>query len=48
MATKKTPSVAQDFATVFALLEPHMALLDSCLRGQLDSFEPEIREMAAY
>lgn len=36
------------FATVFALLSPHMAELDRFLRGQLASFEPEIRAMADY
>ncbi len=39
---------AQDFATVFARLKPHMASLDVFLRAQLDAFEPEIREMADY
>lgn len=36
------------FATVFALLSPHMAELDRFLRGQLAAFEPEIRAMADY
>lgn len=36
------------FAPVFALLAPHMAELDRFLRGQLASFEPEIRAMADY
>jgi octaprenyl-diphosphate synthase len=40
--------MAQDFATVFARLKPHMAALDVFLRGQLAAFEPEIREMADY
>lgn len=40
--------IAQDFAAVFAQLKPHMAALDVFLRGQLSSFEPEIREMADY
>lgn len=39
---------AQDFATVFARLKPHMAALDLFLRGQLAAFEPEIRGMADY
>ena len=39
---------AQDFATVFARLRPHMAELDVFLRGQLAAFEPEIRDMADY
>ena len=36
------------FAPVFALLAPHMVELDRFLRGQLASFEPEIRAMADY
>lgn len=36
------------FASVFALLQPHMAELDRFLRGQLPAFEPEIRAMADY
>ena len=39
---------AQDFATVFARLKPHMGALDVFLRNQLASFEPEIRDMADY
>ncbi len=39
---------AQDFATVFARLKPHMAELDVFLRKQLTAFEPEIRDMADY
>lgn len=38
----------QDFASVFAVLKPHMAALDQHLRAQLVEFEPEIREMADY
>jgi len=41
-------TVAQDFAAVFALLKPQMALLDAFLHAQMSGFEPEIREMAAY
>lgn len=36
------------FASVFLQLKPHMAELDRFLRGQLVSFEPEIRAMADY
>jgi octaprenyl-diphosphate synthase len=36
------------FASVFALLTPHMAELDRFLRSQIASFEPEIRAMADY
>jgi len=39
---------AQDFATVFARLKPHMSELDVFLRQQLVAFEPEIRDMADY
>lgn len=42
------PTTTNGFATVFARLKPHMASLDVFLRGQLASFEPEIREMADY
>ncbi len=38
----------QGFATVFALLRPHMAQLDRFLAEQIESFEPEIRKMADY
>jgi octaprenyl-diphosphate synthase len=41
-------ATAQDFATVFARLKPHMGALDVFLRSQLEAFEPEIREMADY
>jgi len=50
-ATTTNPSdqvLAQDFATVFARLKPHMATLDVFLRSQLAAFEPEIRDMADY
>ena len=47
--TVSTPvSRPHAFATVFALLTPHMAELDRFLRGQMSSFEPEIRGMADY
>lgn len=42
------PSPNPAFAGVFAHLAPHMAELDLFLHGQLDSFEPEIRDMADY
>ncbi|ACB73926.1 polyprenyl synthetase family protein [Opitutus terrae] len=44
----ETASVAQAFASVFALLKPHMAALDTFLAGQISAFEPEIRSMADY
>ena len=51
--TDRSPNVFagagnQDFAAVFTLLKPHMAALDVHLHAQLESFEPEIREMADY
>ncbi|MBL9201972.1 MAG: polyprenyl synthetase family protein [Opitutaceae bacterium] len=36
------------FAGVFALVAPYMGELDRYLRGQLGSFEPEIRTMVDY
>jgi octaprenyl-diphosphate synthase len=45
-ATADTKSNA--FTGVFATLVPHMAELDRFLHGQLEAFEPEIREMADY
>jgi octaprenyl-diphosphate synthase len=49
-ATAANPPAAsvRDFAGIFARVAPHMAKLDDFLRAQLDSFEPEIREMADY
>ena len=41
-------SVSAAFSGVFAHLSPHMAELDRVLRGELASFEPEIRAMADY
>lgn len=46
-ATPSSPPV-RDFAGVFARVAPHLSALDHFLRGQLDAFEPEIREMADY
>src|SRR3982751_6710882 len=36
------------FASVFALLAPHMGALDRFLHEQLTAFEPEIRTMVDY
>lgn len=47
-AAPPPPSPARDFAGVFSRVAPHMAALDIFLRGQLEAFEPEIREMADY
>lgn len=53
MSSVASPAATADpkshtFASVFALLGPHMAELDRFLRGQLAAFEPEIRAMADY
>ncbi len=45
------PAISQssrDFPELFQRLSPQMAALDRFIRGQVDNFEPEIREMAAY
>ncbi len=42
------PAKTHAFASVFALLAPHMTELDRFLRGQLGAFEPEIRTMVDY
>jgi len=47
-ATPTISAIPHAFAPVFALLAPHMVELDRFLRGQLTSFEPEIRAMADY
>lgn len=39
---------AHAFGAVFARLKPHMAELDRFLAGQVEEFEPEIRDMADY
>jgi octaprenyl-diphosphate synthase len=41
-------SKSHAFASVFAMLAPHMAELDRFLQGQLADFEPEIRAMVDY
>lgn len=47
-----TPSVApqapRDFGELFQRVRPQMAALDGFMRSQVECFEPEIREMAAY
>lgn len=50
MKSVANPAAAVDtkahaFATVFALLEPHLAEFDRFLHGELAEFEPEIRAM---
>lgn len=47
-ATKRPAAKPHAFASVFAMLSPHMAELDRFLRGQLGAFEPEIRTMVDY
>ena len=37
-----------DFTALFQRMSPQMAALDRFIRSQVDNFEPEIREMAAY
>jgi len=53
MSSAAKPAATADskshaFASVFAMLAPHMAELDRFLHGQLAAFEPEIRTMADY
>ncbi len=48
MSRAASHDVPHAFADAFGLLRPHFAALDICLRKQLTSFEPEIREMADY
>jgi octaprenyl-diphosphate synthase len=46
-----TPSFSQpprDFNELFQRVDPQMAALDRFMRGQVERFEPEIRQMAAY
>ncbi len=38
----------RDFGELFHRVGPQMAALDVFMRGQVERFEPEIREMAAY
>lgn len=38
----------RDFAGLFQRIQPQMTALDRFMRGQVELFEPEIREMAAY
>ncbi|HWA86597.1 MAG TPA: polyprenyl synthetase family protein [Opitutus sp.] len=46
--TEAAPRTAHAFASIFARLTPHLAELETCLRSQIESFEPEIRAMADY
>ena len=51
MSSVASPAVSPKshaFAGVFSLLSVHMSELDRFLRGQLGSFEPEIRTMVDY
>ena len=38
----------RDFSELFQRVSPQMAALDRFMRGQVERFEPEIRDMAAY
>lgn len=47
----KTPALSQsprDFNDLFQRVRPQMTALDCFMRGQVEQFEPEIRDMAAY
>ena len=45
----KSSSVSShDLDGLFHRVRPHLAALDGFMRGQVEQFEPEIREMAAY
>ena len=52
MAGTLTPSLSpqppRDFNDLFERLRPQMSALDAFMRDQVERFEPEIREMAAY
>ena len=50
MASAVTPPglPPQDFPELFERLRPHLAALDRFMRREVEHFEPEIREMAAY
>lgn len=52
MAGHISPSVPRqaprDFQDLFQRVSPQMAALDAFMRSQVECFEPEIREMAAY
>lgn len=48
MPVQPSPSAPADPLAIFGLLKPHFRALDQFLHGQLDQFEPEIRDMVAY
>jgi len=48
MPVQFSPSTPADPLAIFGLLKPHFRALDQFLHGQLDQFEPEIRDMVAY
>ena len=52
MAGTLTPSISpqppRDFNDLFERLRPQISALDAFMRNQVERFEPEIREMAAY
>jgi octaprenyl-diphosphate synthase len=43
-----SPQPLRDFSELFQQVSPQMAALDVFIRSQVERFEPEIREMAAY
>jgi octaprenyl-diphosphate synthase len=48
MPVQTSPSTPADPLAIFGLLKPHFRALDQFLHGQLDQFEPEVRDMVAY
>jgi len=48
MPVPTSPSAPADPLAIFGLLKPHFRALDQFLHGQLEQFEPEIRDMVAY
>ncbi len=47
-AASVPPAAPRDFNEIFARIGPQMAALDRFMRSQVERFEPEIRDMAAY
>lgn len=48
MPVPTSPRAPADPLAIFGLLKPHFRALDQFLHGQLEQFEPEIRDMVAY
>lgn len=47
-SAQPVPAKVRDFNDVFRQLAPQMAALDRFIQAQVESFEPEIRPLAAY